>query len=147
VWNFCFADDAPEKREATIAFFDRLFEGEYEAFISLVVSEEITAAEPTKRQKLLDLVQRFDPEVFEVTEEVVELADEYRRHEAIPRGKVEDAVHVACATVYELDAVVSWNMRHIANLRRQERILAVNMLNGYHKPLSLITPLEVSSYG
>ena len=37
-------------------------------------------------------------------------------------------------------------MKHIANLRRQERIQAVNMMKGYHKPLYLITPLEVCDY-
>jgi predicted nucleic acid-binding protein len=146
VWNFYFADDAPEKRDATIAFFDGLPASPYEVFISLVVSEEIAKAEPTKRQRLLELLERFEPEVLEVTEEVVELANQYRMHGAIPESKIEDSVHIACATVYELDAVISWNMKHIANLRRQERIQAVNVLNGYHKPLSLITPLEVSVY-
>jgi len=146
VWNFYFADDAPEKRDATIAFFDCLPASPYEVFISLVVSEEIAKAEPTKRRRLLDLLERFEPEVLEVTEEVVELANQYRMHGAITETKIEDAVHVACATVHELDAVISWNMKHIANLRRQERIRAVNVLNGYHKPLSLITPLEVSVY-
>jgi len=146
VWNFCFADDTPEKRDATLAFFDGLAASPYEIFISQVVSEEIAEAEPVKRRQLLELLDRYRPVILDITEEVVELATQYRIHSAIPENKIEDALHVACATVSELDAVISWNMKHIANLRRQERIQAVNMLNGYHKPISLITPLEVSSY-
>lgn len=145
VWNFYFADDAPEKRDATIAFFDCLPASPYEIFVSPVVSTEIAKAEPEKRQRLGELLERHSPVSLEFTEEMAELARQYLAHGAIPPGKPEDAMHVACATVSELDAVISWNMKHIANLRRQERIQAVNMLNGYHKPLSLITPMEVSS--
>lgn len=41
VWNFCFADDAPEKRDATIAFFGGLPASSYEIFISPVVTSPI----------------------------------------------------------------------------------------------------------
>ncbi|MFQ5786694.1 MAG: hypothetical protein ACE5H1_01810 [Thermodesulfobacteriota bacterium] len=34
VWNFVFADDAPEKKEITLKFFDKIKKGEYEIFIS-----------------------------------------------------------------------------------------------------------------
>jgi DNA repair ATPase RecN len=32
----------------------------------------------------------------------------------------------------------------LANLRRQEKVQAINRLNGYTKPLQMITPMEVS---
>lgn len=44
VWNFYFADDAPEKREITKTFFDRISHGEYEIFISDAVIAEIGRA-------------------------------------------------------------------------------------------------------
>jgi predicted nucleic acid-binding protein len=145
VWNFCFADDAPDKRDATIAFFNGLAAGSYELFISPVVFEEFDRASPEKRQRLYELLARHKPGSLELTKEMTELARQYLAHGAIPPSNPEDARHVACATIAELDAVISWNMKHIANLRRQERIQAVNILNGYHKPLYLITPREVST--
>jgi hypothetical protein len=39
VWNFFFADDAPEKKEITVAFFEKIRQGEYEIFISDAVME------------------------------------------------------------------------------------------------------------
>jgi hypothetical protein len=33
-----------------------------------------------------------------------------------------DAVHAAVATVYKLDALISWNLRHLASLRRMEKV-------------------------
>jgi len=34
VWNFYFADDAPEKKEATIQFFEQVKKGKYEIYLS-----------------------------------------------------------------------------------------------------------------
>ena len=41
VWNFYFADDAPEKKEITHTFFNKIKESEYDIFISDTVIEEI----------------------------------------------------------------------------------------------------------
>lgn len=48
VWNFYFADDAPEKKEITISFFEKVKQGEYEIFISDAVIEEIGRAVAVK---------------------------------------------------------------------------------------------------
>ena len=73
-----------------------------------------------------------------------ELADAYLDNKVLPPKAIYDAQHVAFATVNELDYVVSWNLRHIANVRRQEKVNAINRLNGYNKDIQLITPMEVS---
>jgi len=49
------------------------------------------------------------------------------------------------ASVYELDALISWNLKHLANLRKMEKINGVNLIEGYSKRLELITPMEVSN--
>lgn len=46
-------------------------------------------------------------------------------------------------TVSEMDALASWNFRHLANIEKERRILVVNQMNGYYYPLRLATPLEV----
>jgi len=47
------------------------------------------------------------------------------------------------ATVAELDAVVTWNYQHLANLRREELFQSVNLEFGYLKRIEIITPMEV----
>ncbi|MDM8560762.1 hypothetical protein [Candidatus Parabeggiatoa sp. HSG14] len=76
-----------------------------------------------------------------------QLANAYLDNKILPPKALYDAQHVAIATVNELDFVVSWNLRHIANVHRQKKVNAINMLNGYTKPLQLITPMEVSYNG
>ena len=59
VWNFVFADDAPEKKEITLKFFDKIKKGEYEIFISDVVIEEIGRASGEKRSLILNVIKNY----------------------------------------------------------------------------------------
>ena len=63
------------------------------------------------------------------------------------RIKVEDTIHAAMATAYEMDALISWNLKHLSNLKKMEMINGNNMKEGYFKRLELITPMEVSDEG
>ncbi len=143
VWNFYFADDAPEKKEITLSFFDKVGKGEYEIFISDVVIEEIGRAKEEKKQLLLDIIKKYKPKRLLINEEVVELGKKYILEGVLPEGKFEDAIHVAVATIFEMDALISWNLKHLANLKKMEMINGVNMKEGYSKRLELITPMEV----
>ena len=42
-----------------------------------------------------------------------------------------------------MDVLLSWNFRHLANINKEAQIQAVNILEGYSKPLRMVTPLEV----
>ena len=57
---------------------------------------------------------------------------------------MEDAVHAATSTVFEMDALISWNLKHLSNLKKMEMINGINLKEGYTKRLQLITPMEVS---
>ena len=41
--------------------------------------------------------------------------------------------------------LVSWNYRHLVNVRRREEFHQVSVMNGYYKPLQIVTPPEVSN--
>lgn len=144
VWSYYFADDAPEKREVTMRFFDRIKQGEYEIFISDVVIEEIGRADDNKKRSLLNIIAEHSPTMLVINEEVAELAQRYIAEGVLPASKVDDAMHAAVATVFEADALISWNLKHLANLRKMELINGINMKEGYSKRLELITPMEVS---
>ena len=71
------------------------------------------------------------------------MAQRYTEAGIIPAKKQEDALHVALATVYHMDVLVSWNHRHIANIRKTELYRAANLLHGYSQTPLILTPLEV----
>jgi predicted nucleic acid-binding protein len=142
VWNFYFAEDAPEKRQITWQFFNQL--DDYDLFVSEVVFQEIEQAPAAKRQILLDLVDKYSPTELKITAVVPALAQRYRVEGALPEKSIADSLHAAIATVSEMDALISWNLKHLANLKRMTKINEINLTEGYSKKLELITPLEVS---
>ena len=53
-----------------------------------------------------------------------------------------DAQHIAIASVFKVDLVVSWNFKHIVNYKKIRLYNSVNLKNGY--PLIEIrSPREV----
>ena len=56
-------------------------------------------------------------------------------------------LHVAICTVNEVDVLVSWNFRHLANVHRERRIAMVNESWGYVYPLRIASPPEVMNHG
>jgi len=145
VINFLFADDAPDFRRATEEFFAK-HASKYDLFVSEIVRLEISRTPSLqRRQQLLTVLQQHPITMLasEPSEELEELADLYLREGVIPVAKREDALHVAYATVHKMDILLSWNFKHLANLRREGLITAVNQTAGYRYPLRLLSPLAV----
>lgn len=150
VINFLFADDAPEKRDATVEFFDRIKVGAMNVFVSQLVVDEIERTrDPVRRGVLLEGIRdhglRFLP--AEPTDEVKELAKAYLRAGVIPPTAEDDALHVAICTVNSVDVLVSWNFKHLANVHRERRIAVVNESLGYVYPLRITSPPGVMNDG
>ena len=143
VWSHAFAEDAPQLREATEQFLDEARTGKYDLFISVVVFTEFARAKDELAVRLRSLVAELDPVVLDLNDEVDTLAQAFLEHGAVPPSKVEDAQHVAAAIVNDLDALVSWNYRHLVNIRRHEEFHRISVTNGYYKALQIVTPPEV----
>jgi hypothetical protein len=149
VINFLFAEDAPDFRKATVEFF-RKHAPKYELYVSAIVRLEIgRTPDPLHRQKLLDVLQRYPITMLtdESRAEIEQLAKVYVVQKIIPSAKFEDALHVAYATVHQMDILLSWNFKHLANVRREALIAAINQQTGYRYPLRLLSPLEVEDEG
>ena len=144
VWSFYYADDAPEKRDITRQFFQNYQENQYEIFISDEVLREVNQANPNVQLRLRELINKHEPKYIQFTEEAKILAEAYLDAKILPAKSEVDCRHAAIATVYELDALLSWNMKHLANYRRMQGINAINLLRGYTKHLDLMVPMGVS---
>ncbi|MCG3195791.1 MAG: hypothetical protein GHCLOJNM_00259 [bacterium] len=150
VLSHCLAEDAPERRDASIELLETYIKlGLHDAVISPVVIDEILRTrDPKKKAHLLEIVGNLPIELLENEEklpEIQELARLYIASEALPPRSFDDATHIAYATVSGVDAVVSWNFRHMANMRRESLIQAVNLRQGFTKGMRIITPMEVLS--
>ena len=145
--SFLYADDEPELRDITVEFFESYLD-KYDAAVSEVLLFEIgKAADEEVRRRLYEAVRRYRLPVIRLTreeeEEVFALSGRYVAAGVIPAGKRDDALHLAIATVCEYDILLSWNFRHLANIRKQMQVNAVNTQAGYMRLLNLLNPMEV----
>jgi predicted nucleic acid-binding protein len=150
VINFLLVEDAPDYRKDTERFFTEVVAAcKVETYISGVVIEELNNTQNVeKRKDLLDVLIKY-PNInkLEATAETVNdinfLTETYIKNNIIPRNKIADALHIAYTTVYEMDILLSWNFKHLANVQKERGIIAINKLNGFNYPFRMTTPLEV----
>jgi hypothetical protein len=92
------------------------------------------------------VILHLAPELLEITEEATMLTASYAEHGALPLKFRNDMLHIALATVADIDVLVSWNFKHIVRLDKIRIFNAVNLELGY-KQLQIYSPREVTSYG
>jgi predicted nucleic acid-binding protein len=145
VWSHWFADDAPERRDATREFLRRCRDSSdrFVTYISVFVLDELRDAPGELAAQLEALVEEHRPVMLEPWPDVHELAQSYVELGILPAGKLADRLHVALATAAEMDILVSWNYRHLVNVRRREMINGANQFAGYVRRLEIVTPPEV----
>lgn len=114
----------------------------FELFVSELVLEEIRAGDPTVSARRLELVK--DLPVLSLREDVRELVGVYSSRLRLPDQASADVLHIAFAVAYELDYLVTWNCKHIANGQIIHRLIEVNREIGRPTPV-IVTPEELSS--
>jgi predicted nucleic acid-binding protein len=125
------------------ALLDDFRNGRLKPVISEVIIAETDDAPPAVRTLLVDLLARA-PETLAVTPEVLTLADAYQEHGILTPKFYADGLHIALATIGEVDVLVSWNFRHIVHYDKIRLFTAVNLERGY-KALAIYSPREVAS--
>ena len=137
-------DPGPEDRlAATRRILDGLRAGSWDGYISALVLEEVSRAHDSVRRKIATVLDKSPLTVLDESEGSVALAQAYIAAGAIPSDYEDDARHIAIATVNDINAVVSWNFRHMVNIARKRRINSVNLREGC--PLiDIVSPWEIS---
>ncbi len=133
----------PERQKATREFWERANLDGHTLYISEVVVAEIRKTPSLeKKNQILELVEGL--EHLTLGPPVPELAEKIIASNLVPAGKVEDALHLALAALHLVDVVVSWNFRHMVNLKMKQKLPTVLAANGCFKRFEIITPFEYS---
>ena len=116
--------------------------GKYEAFTSRFVIDELNNAPEDKRDKMLNLILEHDILILETSDEAVRIADLYIAEKIIPSKYRTDGLHIAIATVNDLDMIISMNFQHIVKRKTKIGTRNINALNGY-RAVEIYSPMEV----
>jgi predicted nucleic acid-binding protein len=142
LFNYYFDEDRGFTHEGTVKLFDDIAAGKYEAFTSRFVIDELNDAPEVKRKKMLNLILKYDIPILETSEEAVRIADLYIQEKIIPQKYRTDGLHIAIATVNDLDMIISMNFQHIVKRKTKIGTGNINALNGY-RVLEICSPMEV----
>lgn len=115
--------------EASRVFFSQVREGRFQLVVSDLVEKELREAPEPVRTTFDELLPGV--EVAGDTDHAVLLQKAYLEAGVVPRIWMDDALHVALATVSECAVSVSGNFKHIVNLKRIPLYNAVNLMHGY----------------
>lgn len=119
--------------------------GSLKPVLSEIVAAEIGPAPEEVKNEYSELL-RLQPEFAELNDEVRDLARAYNERKIVPVKFSNDVLHIALATVADVDLMVSWNFKHIVHFDKIRMFNAVNREQGY-KPIEIHSPREVTSYG
>jgi len=138
VFGGCFDKEFSKE---SVKLFAAVREGRLKIILGGLVGLELRGAPLVVR----DLVKSFSPEQVEEVEfsqEAEELQKAYLEAGILTPNSAMDAGHVATATVYRADAIVSWNFKHIVQLEKMKLYNQINLKNGYGF-LQIVSPREV----
>jgi hypothetical protein len=96
-------------------------------------------------KKVMEKLNTINYIVKETPPEAENLATLYVERGIIPSGYYPDALHIAIATMLEVDVLVTWNQTHIVNTDLIPRINNVNVEKGF-KPITIIRPEEIKKW-
>lgn len=127
--------------EQTAPFWHAVQAGEIVVIFSDVLQNEVDRA-PKCVQEFLESLPESQIERVVSTDESDRLAERYISENVVGPTSLDDCRHIALATIHRADWLVSWNFKHIVNVKRIQGYNGVNLLLGY-QPLEIRIPYEV----
>jgi len=143
IFNFPFADDAPQYRADTLRLFAEIKAGKFRPFTSKYVTQELAVTKNAEKlAKMETLISDYGITVIPANPEIERLANVYLSAGIIPVKFETDALHIASATVTGLDFIVSLNFKHIVKHKTIIETEIINAREGF-KRVFIHTPAEV----
>ena len=142
LFNHYFDEDRGLAHTSTISLFKEIAADKYKAFTSTYVTDELENAPQEKSNKMIGLIKEYNVSVLAPNDETVRLAKLYTSEGIIPIKFLTDGLHIAIATVNELDMIISMNFQHIVKRKTKIGTEKINTLNGYHA-VEIYSPMEV----
>lgn len=105
----------------------------YRIVVSAVVIQEASMGDESVAKRRLAALAEI--EIVEVTDRAVQLAAMLVERAVVPQNAVQDALHIAVASVNRIDYLLTWNYKHIANAAMREAINTAVWAAGFEPPV------------
>lgn len=112
----------------------------FNLYVSELVIQETSAGDTTAAQQRLRALK--DIPLVELSPEAVSFAEKLIKEGPVPQKAVEDALHIAVATLNGMDYMLTWNFKHLANATLRHKVEDICRQVGYEPPI-ICTPPEL----
>lgn len=94
--------------EATLQLFERIKLGKIICLYSELTETELVDA-PTRVKKFFKELPKENLEKIEINDDILALATKYVAEKVVGETSFDDCIHIATATFYRADILVSWS--------------------------------------
>jgi predicted nucleic acid-binding protein len=133
-----------EFEEWTLQLFERIKLGKVMCLYSELIETELLDA-PDRVKKFFIELPKENMEKVQVNDDILSLATKYIDEKVVGQTSLDDCIHIATATFYKADILVSWNFKHIVNVYRIRGYNSVNLRMNYQS-LEIRSPKEIIDY-
>ena len=124
-------EEVPEKMADTRKLWEMFLNGVYDVCLSTVTLQEIDDCTEPKRSHLWKFMNQTDYETYDVTEDALEVAHQIVGMGILTQRSFDDCQHIGVAVVNGCDCIISWNFKHIVNIKTIRGVRAITNLQGY----------------
>jgi len=116
----------------TLEFLEQIKTGMYDVYSSYLMLEEIGKCDESKLAVLLEHLNEITVTMIEtISPEAEYIASEIIRMGILTEKRRDDCTHIGLAVVNECDIIVSWNFKHMVNVKTINGVRGINAINGY----------------
>lgn len=112
----------------------------YDIVSSEAVQAELEMTPQPKQEQCLKFLATIP--LLAISPPIIEIVQTYILNKVMPMNAGGDALHLALASYYRCDYLLTWNCKHLANGNKFGHIRRINGMLGLYVP-TLITPLEL----
>ncbi len=112
----------------------------YDLFLSLVTIAELNRGNYPQKKNIINFVSSIKQ--LKPNDEIDQIAEYYIENTLMPKDVRGDAVHLAYASYYKIDFLLTWNCNYLANANKKQHIRILNARLNLFIP-EITTPLEL----
>ena len=112
----------------------------FDIWISEETLNELAAGNYPHKNKAVKFASKL--KVLLPDENIIEISQIYLDNYVMPQVLKGDAIHLAYASFYKTDFLLTWNCNHLANANKRQHIRRINTRLNLSVP-EIVTPLEL----
>ena len=140
VLSYLKQEDSPERTSATLKFWEELkTRTDVEIYLSDVTLAEISDCYEPKKSFMQEKLKEIKFLLLEKDEDAERLASQIIELGILTNKSHDDCLHIAIAVLEACNYIVSWNFKHLVNVKTINGVRAITNLKGF-SPIDIITP-------